>query len=82
MADEAIEVLHSTTNWKGNEIEVKAIEFSPFVDDAYLGGKPEYRNTQITMQFSQEVPGGVLALEVDAKNDGQTTFNRRLVVSP
>jgi len=51
------------------------------VDDAYLGGKPEYRNTQITMQFSQEVPGGVLALEVDAKNDGQTTFNRRLVVN-
>lgn len=81
MASESVEIQQSTEQWNGDDVAVKAIAFSPLTDDVFLQGTPEYRKTEITIQFSDAVPGGVLALEADAQNNGETAFNRRLVVS-
>lgn len=77
LADEKLTVEDGEASYAGNSIATRSLAFRPFVDDAYLGSSSLYRNTEFSIQFSDQVPAGVLKITVHAESDGEQ-FHRLL----
>ncbi len=77
LADKRIIVESGTAQYAEQKIETSNVSFSPFTDDTNLDKSSVLRNSLFTVQFSDSVPAGVVAIAVTA-HSGEQQFNRLL----
>ncbi|OED38115.1 hypothetical protein AB833_20740 [Chromatiales bacterium (ex Bugula neritina AB1)] len=70
LAAEAVQVTDEEITWNDKQIKATLLAFSPFIQDTYLAERPEYRHAKISINLSEEVPGDVVGISVDSRNDG------------
>lgn len=79
LADKSVTVEHARAQYAEQEIETSRITFSPFTNDTYLEPASVLRDSLFTVQFSDEVPAGVLDITVTAQS-GEQQFSRILTL--
>ena len=52
--------------WAGEPVAATRIEFRPFADDPYVGARPGFGDATVSLELSDEVPGGVLSAAVES----------------
>ena len=77
LADQSITIKPGKIQYAEQDIETSSITFSPFTNDPYLEPSSVLRNSLFTVQFSDEVPAGIVAIAVTASS-GEQQFNRIL----
>ncbi len=77
LADESVTVEPGKTQYAEQDIETSSVTFSPFTNDTYLEPSSVLRNSLFTVQFSDEVPAGIVEIAVTARS-GEQQFNRIL----
>ena len=65
LADESIEVVESKTTAGGKDSEITRTSFSisPLRNDPYVADRSDLTESVITLSFSDDLPGGLLAIE-------------------
>ncbi len=64
--------------WDGNPVQSTRLVFSPFLNDAYLAERPEYKYSEFSIVLSDEVPGSIVGISVESQKDGLVYFSRGL----
>ncbi len=59
-----------TRDWAGGTVAAERIELRPFVGDPYVGSRPGFAAATVSLELSDEVPGGVLSAAVESPGDG------------
>ena len=52
--------------WAGEPVAATRVEFHPFANDPYVGARPGFGDATVSLEFSDEVPGGVLSAAVES----------------
>lgn len=77
LADEKLIIEEGEAEYAGDSIATRSLTFSPFTNDTYLDSSSLYRSTEFSIQFSDQVPAGILNITVHAESDNEQ-FHRRL----
>ncbi|MEE9321039.1 MAG: hypothetical protein V3U76_11380 [Granulosicoccus sp.] len=81
MASEAATIKTDRQEWNGQAIDVTTLAFSPFVGDDYIETNPEFLDTKFVITLSDDVPGGLLELQVGADFSPELAFSKRIVIN-
>lgn len=82
LAAKAVLVTDEEISWDGKLITTTRMVFSPFIHDSYLADRPEYKYAEISINLSEEVPGGVVGISIESRKDGMFYFSRGLELQP
>ncbi|MBX2879282.1 MAG: hypothetical protein KTR32_05080 [Granulosicoccus sp.] len=77
LASKDIELNDSVFVYGGDNVDSKIMTFSPFTNDQFLGAYPVLKTTQFTIHLSDDVPGGLISIDVSA-SEGDQRFERHL----
>ncbi len=77
LADKSVTVETGRAQYAEQNIATSSVTFSPFTNDTYLEPSSVLRNSLFTVQFSDEVPAGIVGIAVTARS-GEQQFNRIL----
>lgn len=80
MAGKATSIETDQREWKGQDIEVTTLTFSPFVGDEFIEANPEFLDTEFVIILSEDVPGGLLELQLGANHSPELAFSKRIVI--
>ncbi len=77
LADKNVIVKTGKIKYAEQDIKTSSFTFSPFTNDTYLEPASVLRNSLFTVQFSDEVPAGIVEIAVTARS-GEQQFDRIL----
>jgi len=80
MASTATSVEIDQQEWNGQDIEVTTLTFSPFTGDEYIKSNPKFLDTKFVIMLSEDVPGGLLELQLGADLSPELAFSKRIVI--
>jgi len=81
LADKALKIHDKKVKVSGTDMSVLELQFSPFKDDAYLGSQPRYADSVFTIALSDEVPGGVVSINVESSFQDELQFFHGIEIS-
>ncbi|MFK7996864.1 MAG: hypothetical protein AB8B87_22190 [Granulosicoccus sp.] len=77
LASSDVEMEERKINYNDNEVIATRITFYPFINDQHIGSNELVRESRFSIDLSDDIPGGVLSVEVKASRDAQV-FERTL----
>lgn len=81
LASKSLEILDKKMASDGENISIKELRFLPFKDDEYLGNQPRYAESEFIISLSDEVPGGVVSIDVRSALKDELQFYHGLKIS-
>ena len=82
LAGEDIEIIDSAAVPEKDSPAFKEFVIRPFTGDPYLAERPEYTEAQISLRFSESVPGQVLSIKLISGPEGEPLIMRELSLKP
>ena len=79
LASNDVVIETGAARYADQEISTTTLTFSPFANDTYLENESVFREAQFNIQFSEQVPAGLVQIAILANTDDQT-FNRILAI--
>jgi hypothetical protein len=77
LASEQVEIETHTSEYENSNISATRLTFYPFERDQHLGSDELIREARFSIDLSDDVPGGVVGIQVHA-NRGEQVFERTL----
>ncbi|MFK7859912.1 MAG: hypothetical protein AB8B64_13875 [Granulosicoccus sp.] len=77
LASEDVKLEELKISYKDSEFDATRITFYPFVEDEHLSANELVRQSRFRIELSDDVPGGVVKVEVNASRDAEL-FERTL----
>ncbi len=77
IASKDVELEEHTVGYQNNEYLATRLTVYPFLEDQHLGADDVLRQARINIDLSDDVPGGVISVNVSARKDDQV-FERSL----
>lgn len=77
LASEQVVLSKASIEYANKQLSSTVLTFSPFKADEYLGTHPIFRESEFTIQLSDDAPGGVISVQVSARA-GDEVYERHL----
>lgn len=77
LASKEVELRQEPVSVAGKEYAATSLTFYPFSNDKYLSGNELMKTAKFSIELSDDVPGGVISVQVSAKTDDEV-FERSL----